>query len=134
MEGQSMPRTAAEQATLDRVLAMYHEVLIAMDAQKVDEFIAPGYIQHSSLAAPGREALKRFLTDVRHASPNARQTIHRAFVDGDHVIVHVHVERWPCDPGLAAIDIFRCENGSIVEHWDVIQAVPVEPINPNTMF
>ena len=129
-----MPRTAAEQATLDRVLAMYRDVLIAMDARKVDEYIAPGYIQHSSLAAPGREALKRFLTDVRHASPNARQTIHRAFVDGDHVIVHVHVERWPGDPGLAAIDIFRCENGSIVEHWDVIQAVPVEPINPNTMF
>ena len=129
-----MPRTAAEQATLDRVLAMYREVLIAMDAQKVDEFIAPGYIQHSSLAAPGREALKRFLTGVRHASPNARQTIHRAFVDGDHVIVHVHVERWPGDPGLAVIDIFRCENGRIVEHWDVIQAVPVEPINPNTMF
>ena len=129
-----MPRTAAEQATLDRVLAMYRDVLIAMSPDRVDEYLAPGYIQHSSLAPPGREALKRFLTDVRHASPNARQTIHRAFVDGDHVIVHVHVERWPGDPGLAAIDIFRCENGRIVEHWDVIQAVPVEPINPNSMF
>jgi predicted SnoaL-like aldol condensation-catalyzing enzyme len=37
-------------------------------------------------------------------------------------------------PGLAAIDIFRCENGEIVEHWDVIQEVPAQPINANSMF
>ena len=38
------------------------------------------------------------------------------------------------DAGLAAIDIFRCEDGAIVEHWDVIQEVPAHPINPNGMF
>jgi predicted SnoaL-like aldol condensation-catalyzing enzyme len=129
-----MARTAAEQANLDRVLAMYREVLIAMDPGKVDAHLSPRYIQHSSLAEPGLESLKRFLAHVRKESPDARQTIHRAFVDGDHVIVHVHVERWPGDPGLAAVDIFRCENGEIVEHWDVIQEVPAKPINPNGMF
>ena len=77
-----MTRTPEEQATLDRVLAMYRDVLIAMNPQRVDEYLAPGYIQHSSLAEPGREALKRFLIDVRRASPNARQTIHRAFSAG----------------------------------------------------
>ena len=129
-----MARTAAEQANLDRVLAMYREVLIAMDPGKVDAHLSPRYIQHSSLAEPGLESLKRFLAHVRKESPDARQTIHRAFVDGDHVIVHVHVERWPGDPGLAVVDIFRCENGEIVEHWDVIQEVPAKPINPNGMF
>ena len=129
-----MARTATEQTNLDRVLAMYREVLVAMDPDKVDEHLPPHYIQHSSLAEPGLESLKRFLARVRKESPDARQTIHRAFVDGDHVIVHVHVERWPGDPGLAAVDIFRCEDGEIVEHWDVIQEVPANPINPNGMF
>ena len=55
-------------------------------------------------------------------------------MDGDHVIVHVHVERWPGDPGLAVVDIFRCDGGEIVEHWDVIQEVPASPVNPNGMF
>jgi predicted SnoaL-like aldol condensation-catalyzing enzyme len=129
-----MARTPDEQANLDHVLAMYREVLIAMDPDKVEQYLPPRYIQHSSLAEPGLEPLKRFLAHVRVESPNARQTIHRAFVDGDHVIVHVHVERWPGDPGLAVVDIFRCEDGEIVEHWDVIQDVPADLINPNGMF
>lgn len=129
-----MTRTATEQANLDRVLTMYREVLIAMDPDKVDQYLPAHYIQHSSLAEPGLEPLKRFLAHIRKESPDARQTIHRAFADGDHVIVHAHVERWPGDPGLAAVDIYRCEDGQIVEHWDVIQEVPANPVNPNGMF
>jgi len=129
-----MPRSADEQANLDRVLTMYREVLMAMDPDKVDRYLPAHYIQHSSLAEPGLEPLKLFLAQIRKESPDARQTIHRAFVDGDHVIVHVQVERWPGDPGLAVVDIFRCENGEIVEHWDVVQEVPANPVNPNGMF
>ncbi len=129
-----MARTAAEQANHDLVIEMYHQVLIAMDSSAVDRYISPDYIQHSMLAPPGVDALKAFLDDVRAGSPNARQTIHRSFAEGDHVIVHTHVVRWPNDPGLAVVDIFRCENGRIVEHWDVLQEVPANPANPNSMF
>ncbi|MBL8548499.1 MAG: ester cyclase [Hyphomonadaceae bacterium] len=129
-----MSRTPQEEANLALALAMYRDVLIAMNPDAVDTYIASDYIQHSSLAEPGVDALKRFLAQVRLASPDAKQTIKRAFVDGDHVIVHVHVERWPGDPGLAAIDIFRIANGRIAEHWDVIQDVPANPVNTNSMF
>jgi predicted SnoaL-like aldol condensation-catalyzing enzyme len=129
-----MSRTPQEQANLDLTLAMYRDVLIAMNPDAVDRYISPGYIQHSSLAEPTIAALKDFLRKVRAESPNARQTIKRTFADGDHVIVHLHVVRWPGDPGLAVVDIFRLEGGMIVEHWDVIQDVPADPINPNGMF
>jgi len=129
-----MPRTAQEQANHDLVLEMYHKVLIAMDSSAVDRFIAPEYVQHSSLAEPSVEALKDFLDRVRAESPDATQTIHRSFVDGDHVITHTHVVRWPGDPGLAVVDIFRVADDLIVEHWDVIQDVPENPVNPNSMF
>lgn len=129
-----MARTEAEQANHDLVLEMYHKVLIAMDSSAVDRYIAPGYVQHSSLAGPTVEALKGFLDRVRAESPDATQTIHRSFVDGDHVITHTHVVRWLNDPGLAVVDIFRVEDGMIVEHWDVIQDVPAKPVNPNSMF
>jgi len=129
-----MARTAAEQANHDLVIEMYHKVLIAMDSSAVDRYISPGYIQHSMLAPPGVDALKAFLDHVKVESPDAKQTIHRCFAEGDHVIVHTHVQRWPGDPGLAVVDIFRCEGGLIVEHWDVLQDVPANPVNPNSMF
>ncbi len=129
-----MVRTEAEQANLEHVLAMYRDVLMALDSGQVDRYIAPSYIQHSSLAEPGVQALKDWLDARRADSPDAVQTIHRSFVDGDHVIVHVHVSRWPGDPGFAVVDIFRMEDGLIAEHWDVLQEIPTNPVNPNSMF
>ena len=129
-----MPRTEAEAANLAHVLAMYRDVLMALDSARVDDYISPGYIQHSMLAEPGVQALKDWLDARKLDSPDAVQTIHRSFADGDHVIVHVQVSRWPGDPGFAVVDIFRLEGGMVAEHWDVLQDVPTEPINPNGMF
>ncbi|MEO8314238.1 MAG: ester cyclase [Pseudomonadota bacterium] len=129
-----MAHTPEEQRNLDLVLTMYREVLIKMDASKVDKYIAPNYLQHSSLAPPGREALKQFLQMIRTESPDARTDIKRAFVDGDHVVCHVHVMRFPGDPGLAVVDIFRVAGNFIVEHWDVLMEVPATTLNTNPMF
>ncbi len=52
----------------------------------------------------------------------------------DLVVIHAHSKRSDNDRGTAAIDIFRVEGDKIVEHWDVIQSVPEESENNNTMF
>lgn len=129
-----MARTAEEERNLDLVLAMFEAVLRPLDASRVDEFISPDYIQHSQLAPPGREALKEFLRAIKPQSPNAVQEIKRSFVDGDHVILHYHVRRRPDDPGFAVVDIFRVEDGMIVEHWDVLQDVVPGGPNPCAPF
>jgi predicted SnoaL-like aldol condensation-catalyzing enzyme len=124
-----MAWTEQEQRNHDLVMAMFEAVLIPLDASRVDEFISPDYVQHSQLAPPGREALKDFLVHIRGENPNATHDIKRVLVDGDFVIVHYHVVRWPGDPGFAVVDIFRCADGMIVEHWDVLQ--DIEPGGPN---
>lgn len=129
-----MSRTSAEQANLDLVLTMYRDVLMPMDSARVDDYISPDYVQHSSLAEPTVQALKDFLDFVRVQSPEGTHNLKRAFVDGDHVIVHHHVIRHAGDPGLAVVDIFRIAEGKIVEHWDVLQDVPEKPLNPLPMF
>ncbi|HSV46453.1 MAG TPA: ester cyclase [Ramlibacter sp.] len=127
-------RTPEEERNLALVLEMYREVLVKMDAAAVDRYMAPDYIQHSQLAEPGVAGLKAFLAHVRSATPDAIQEIKRAFVDGDHVVVHTHVRPVPAEAGIAVVDIFRVQDGRVAEHWDVIQPVPASSPNPNPMF
>jgi predicted SnoaL-like aldol condensation-catalyzing enzyme len=50
------------------------------------------------------------------------------------VILHVHAIREPGERGVAIVDIFRLENGKIVEHWDVVQPIQEKAANSNGMF
>lgn len=127
-------RTPEEKANLRLVLDMFEHVLNAMDADAVDRFIAPDYIQHNQSVGPGVQPLKDLLRFIKKETPQAVHDIKRSFVDGDHVIVHYHVRRWPDDLGWAVIDIFRIENGKIAEHWDVLQNVPDNSPNPHSPF
>jgi predicted SnoaL-like aldol condensation-catalyzing enzyme len=56
------------------------------------------------------------------------------FADGDDVILHVHAVREPGTRDNAIVDIFRLEDGKIVEHWDVVQPIPEKAANANGMF
>lgn len=129
-----MSRTPEEEANLAFVVELFHNVLEAMNPDAVDRYISPDYIQHSILAPPGVQPLKDFLARIRVESPDATQTMKRAFVDGDMVITHTHVVRWPGDPGLAVADFFRVEDGKLKEHWDVIQECPADPAEVARMF
>lgn len=40
----------------------------------------------------------------------------------------------PGERGQAVVDLFRVQDGKIVEHWDVLQDVPATSANDNTMF
>lgn len=129
-----MSRTPQEQANLDLVVEMFEQMLVPLDSGAVDRYISPDYIQHHQNVEPGREALKGFLDWARSQPGEAVQTLHRAFVDGDHVTLHYHVIRHEGDPGFAVIDIFRVEDGMIAEHWDVMQDVNPDRLNPLSPF
>jgi predicted SnoaL-like aldol condensation-catalyzing enzyme len=128
------PMSDQEARNRRAVLYFYDKVLIPMDFKDAMRFFGATYTQHDPLATDGPEGLRQFLDTARVATPHATTLIKRVFVDGDFVIVHVHVTPEPGTPGLAVVDIFRLEQGKIVEHWDVIQPVPQTALNPNSMF
>ena len=98
------------------------------------KFFGPHYIQHNPTAPDGIEGFKAFLGFLREKFPDSRSEIKRAFANGDYVILHVHSVREKGARGRAIVDIFRLENGKIVEHWDVAQEIPEKAANTNGMF
>ena len=97
-------------------------------------FVAPDYIQHNPLAPDGRDNAIELLGGYFAASPSLDYDIERIIVDGNMAAVHTHMRMASDDRGSAVVDLFRLENGMIVEHWDVIQAVPSESANDHPMF
>ena len=126
--------TPQQAANRKNVLDFYDKAINQKDFGAAAKYLGSRYTQHNPLAADGPEGLKAFLQFLRDKFPNARSEIKRSFVDGDYVILHVHAVREPGTRGRAIIDIFKLENGKVVEHWDVAQDIPEKPANSNGMF
>lgn len=116
------------------VLDFYDKAINQKDFEAASKHLGTRYIQHNPGAADGAEGLKAFLAFLREKFPNYKSEIKRAFADGDYVILHVYNVREPGTRGRAIIDIFKLENGKVVEHWDVAQDIPEKMPHNNGMF
>ena len=126
--------TAQEEANKKTVVDFYEKALNQKDFEAAAKHFGPRYIQHNPNAADGIEGFRKFIEFRREKFPNAKSLIKRVLADGDLVVLHVHSIREPGERGVAIVDIFRLENGKVVEHWDVVQPIPEKPANDNGMF
>ena len=122
------------EANKKMVVEFYNKAINEKDFEAARKYMGPKYIQHNPGAADGPEGLAEFLKFLKEKFPNSKSEIKRVFAEGDYVILHVHAVREPGTRGNAIVDIFRLENGKIVEHWDVIQPIPEKAMNGNGMF
>jgi predicted SnoaL-like aldol condensation-catalyzing enzyme len=129
---------AADAAQMEQnkktVAALYDAALNKKDFDEASKYLGSRYTQHNPTAKDGPEGLKGFIAFLKEKFPNNRSEIKRIFADGDYVIVHVHAVREPGTRGNAIIDIYKLEDGKVVEHWDVVQPIPETAQNNNGMF
>ena len=129
------PSFAADtEANKKTVLEFYEAGLNKKDFEAASKYFGPKYIQHNPGAPDGAEGFKSFLAFLRDKFPSSHSEIKKVFAEGDFVILHVHAVREPGTRGRAIVDIFRLENGKIVEHWDVAQDIPEKMPHDNGMF
>mgnify|MGYP001560059165 CR=1 FL=1 len=128
------PAHADPESNKKAVLEFYEKGLNQKDFDAASKYFGPKYIQHNPGAPDGIEGFKAFIALRKEKFPDARSEIKRAFAEGDFVILHIHAVRAPGERGSAIVDIFRLENGKIVEHWDVVQPIPEKAANSNGMF
>ncbi len=119
-----------------RFVAEFYDIIINQkDFERARPYMGPRYKQHNPLVKDRPEGLGEFIEYLKNNAPEAHSEIIRSFAEGDYVILHVHSLRQPNTRGRAIIEIFRLdENGLVDEHWDVIQEIPADSANPNTMF
>lgn len=127
-----------DQATLERnkqtVLAFYEAAINQKDFDVAVKYMSPHYKQHNPTAKTGPEGLREWLKEFKRLFPNLRADVRRVIAEGDLVALHVHGTGGRDPNGVAVVDIFRVENNVVMEHWDVIQPIPLDALNPNSMF
>jgi steroid delta-isomerase-like uncharacterized protein len=123
------PDLEANKAVVRRFFAT---VFNAGDLAAADVLVREDYLQHSPIAAPGREGVKAFARGLRQAFPDLRLEIADLIAEGDRVVTRI-VGRGTHTGGeflglppkgramdATSIDIFRLEGGQLAEHWDVL--------------
>src|SRR6476620_2817723 len=91
---------------------------LAFNQRKPEEAVAkyqgPYYRQHNPGSPDGPEPFIRLVKWLAQKYPSFRVELKRILAEGDLVVTHSHLIREPGDHGIAAVDIFRLENGRIV--------------------
>lgn len=109
---------------------LYGEVFSKGRTDLLPGLVSGPYIQHNPLFPDGIEPLAGYLEQAG-SLPNE---VKRIAIDGDIAFVHVRYPTW-AGKDHAAVDVFCFDSdGKILEHWDVLQPVPGDAANSNTMF
>ncbi|WP_075590166.1 nuclear transport factor 2 family protein [Labilibacter marinus] len=110
---------------------------IETGAKEPVSYINPNnYTQHNQGVADGLAGFGAALSALSDAaaadaSLTPKVDVKRVFEDGNYVIAHTEYNFFGPKAGF---DIFRFENGLIVEHWDNLQTIVTETASGRSMF
>jgi predicted SnoaL-like aldol condensation-catalyzing enzyme len=92
------------------------------DSKPVTYINPTKYIQHNLAVADGLAGVKALLQSLPRGSTKVHTV--RVLRDGDFVVLHTDYNFFGPKVGF---DIFRFEDGKIVEHWDNLQETALKP-------
>lgn len=122
-EAEITKEDAVELSNVEKVSALLKS-LETGDTAAISYINPEKYIQHNLAFADGLEGFKATVAQLPEAT---KVNVVRAFEDGDFVFTHSEYDVYGPKIGF---DIFRFEDGKIVEHWDNLQETPANP-NPS---
>ena len=104
------------------------------DPNLVDRFVALDYINHNVFVGDGREANRRFWAAFFTALPDLTASMEDLVISGDRVAGRftyrgTHTGEFLGIPAtgrkveMRSIDIWRVEDGMLVEHWDELNTL-----------
>lgn len=109
------------------VEAFVKDVLMGANPEKITDYVSTEtYLQHNSAVADGLDGLGAALEYfAQNGLVMQYDTLHKVLGEGNFVLT-MSEGKFGQGDHVAYYDLFRLDNGLIVEHWDVIQAIPAE--------
>lgn len=126
-----LDKTAANKAIVEAFVA---DVLQGGAPEKITEYISTDrYLQHNPNVADGLDGLGAALQAMAEAGMAMRyDETHLVVAEGNFVFTAS--EGAMGDTPTAFFDLFRLEDGKIVEHWDTVSEIPSEMPHDNGKF
>lgn len=129
-----VPNRDATSASTQRLMATFVPMFYGDRAIRaaLERCAVADYVQHNPGVVDGRDAA---IAALEHslADPTLHLDVHRILVDGPFALIHLHAWK-DGERGGSVMDLYRVEGDFIVEHWDVIQQIPVATANPHPFF
>lgn len=115
------------------VIALFTAAFINHDPEAARQLVTSDYIQHNPQVPTGAEGLMGLIPIVEQSG--IKVTTHRVITEGNMVVLHNTYDNADAfgAPSLAAFDVFRVEDGKVVEHWDNLQPVPETTVSGRGM-
>ena len=101
-----------------------NDVLLGKNPNKITDYISTEkYLQHNPNVADGLEGLGKALEDLAKAGMPMKFTKNHMILGEGNFVLSVSEGEF-MKKHVAFYDLFRIENGKIVEHWDTIEEIP----------
>jgi predicted SnoaL-like aldol condensation-catalyzing enzyme len=100
-----------------------------------DRYVGPTFKQHNPTLPDDKDAAITALTNlITNVYPGSRIVVERTVAQGDLVAAQLFWDQKPGDGrGVSMVEIYRLENGKIVEHWGVAQPLAEKPANDSSV-
>jgi steroid delta-isomerase-like uncharacterized protein len=118
------------------IKSFVQEVFNKHNLTALDKYYAPNIIQHNPMTGQGRQGSKQFFIPFFSAFPDVHATIEHILAENSVVLVFLnwtgtHKGQFQGIPAtnkpinMRTVDLFRIDdtNGTIVEHWDVVDSL-----------
>jgi predicted SnoaL-like aldol condensation-catalyzing enzyme len=107
------------------VLNFYDEVFSKRSTEICNSVMSENYINHSTFVENGRVNFQDYFAKVFKTFYKTGTTVEKIFIDDD--LACLYATHWASNRiftlKFKAIDIYRIENGLLVEHWDSVEGL-----------
>lgn len=116
------------------VKAFVDDILFGKNPDKITEYVSTEtYNQHNVFVEDGLEGLNKAIQYLISQNDMFVYTKTHKIIGQGNFVLSMSEGQWH-GKSQSFYDLFRVENGKIVEHWDVIQEIPEQLAHENGMF